>query len=66
MNSPLLKVRAEAFSQDGKMLTEFDDKTLHLWDVENGKPLAVLKGLEGPVDSASFSPDGQRPRHRVI
>ena len=31
-----------------------------LWDAETGREIAALKGHEGPVSSAAFSPDGTR------
>ncbi len=42
------------------MVTASDDSTARLWDAATGKELAVLRGHEGAVWSAQFSPDGKR------
>ena len=36
------------------------DKTAKVWDANTGQELFTLKGHEGYVMSASYSPDGQR------
>ena len=36
------------------------DNTARLWDAETGREIATLKGHEGSVLSAAFSPDGKR------
>jgi WD40 repeat protein len=36
------------------------DKTARIWDTASGKELAVLRGHQGMVLSAAFSPDGTR------
>ena len=41
------------------ILTASQDKTARLWDVE-GRQLSVLRGHEGGVRSAVFSPAGDR------
>jgi WD40 repeat protein len=47
------------FSPDGKqLLTGSADKTLRLWDVENGTTEMTLYGVTQLVNSARFSPDG--------
>ncbi len=42
------------------MVTASADKTARLWDAETGAELALLKGHEGWVRHAAFSPDGRR------
>jgi hypothetical protein len=37
-----------------------DDKTARIWDAATGKEITVLRGHEGAVQSAAFSPDGAR------
>ena len=36
------------------------DKTVRVWDAASGKELLVLRGHEGAVTAAGFSPDGAR------
>jgi WD40 repeat protein len=36
------------------------DKTARLWDAATGKQVAILRGHDGGVGSAAFSPDGNR------
>ena len=40
-------------------MTTSEDNTARLWDVANGKALAVLEGHENRVFNAVFSPDGR-------
>jgi WD40 repeat protein len=48
------------FAPDGgRILTASDDNTARLWD-RDGKPLAILQGHAGRVNSAVFAPDGGR------
>src|SRR5208337_1870916 len=51
-------------SPDGRRvvtaLAEYPDFTARVWDAATGRELTVLKGHEGSVCSASFSPDGTR------
>ncbi|MDP7000050.1 MAG: hypothetical protein QF569_28630, partial [Candidatus Poribacteria bacterium] len=37
-----------------------DDGTAKVWDAQTGKELLTLKGHDGGVMSAVYSPDGQR------
>ncbi len=47
------------FSKDGKrVLTVSQDKTVKIWDGQNGLLLASLKGHEGMIAKGVFSPDG--------
>lgn len=49
------------FSPDGKtILSGSWDKTLILWDVENGQSLRSFQGHEKRIYDVAFSPDGQR------
>lgn len=41
-------------------MTASGDNTARIWDVTTGGQLAVLRGHEGAVFSAAFSPDGTR------
>jgi WD40 repeat protein len=37
-----------------------DDRPVRVWDAASGRELLVLRGHEGPVRAAGFSPDGAR------
>ena len=44
-----------------RRITASDDKTARLWDAETGRQIGEpLRGHEGSVLSAVFSPDGRR------
>ena len=50
-----------AFSPDGRfLLSGSQDKTVRLWDAQNGREMAVLYGHEDGVTSVAISPDGCR------
>jgi WD40 repeat protein len=49
-----------AFSPDGQLLAPgFDDDTIKLWDVANGRLVRTLEGHTDVVLSVAFSPDGK-------
>ena len=56
------KGRALAYSPDSRWLAvrDLDEKGIVLLDAETHQPAARFPGHEGPVLSASFSPDGRR------
>jgi WD40 repeat protein len=55
------KVRALAYSPDGKWLASgSDDTTIRLWDAASGKSAQVLKGHPKHINSLAFSPDSRR------
>ena len=43
-----------------RIVTASYDKTAGVWDISSGAETAVLKGHEGAVERAEFSPDGSR------
>lgn len=47
-----------AFSPNGEMLAEGNEKAVHLWDVSTGRELRTLVGGNGAVGSVAFSADG--------
>ena len=47
-----------AFSPDGKVLAS-GDKTVKLWNTEDGSLIRTLEGHDGYVWSVAFSPDGK-------
>jgi WD40 repeat protein len=59
--SQQVSTRAAAFSDDGKLATAEDDGTVRIWRVDDQPPTEYLelRGHEGPVTAASFSPDGK-------
>ena len=53
-------MRSVNYSYDGHLLlTGSDDKTLHVYKVENQKLLFELKGHLNWVKTATFSPDNR-------
>ena len=54
-------VRCVAFdSQDGRLASGSDDKTVKLWKVESGQLIRTLKGHTGRVFSVAFDALGDR------
>ena len=50
-----------AFSPDGnRLVTNFHDNELQVWDVANGTRLGSLRGNAGIVTSLAFSPDAEQ------
>jgi WD40 repeat protein len=50
-----------AFNPDGRRLASgSSDRTVRIWDSVSGRPLLILAGHAGEVQSVAFSPDGQR------
>jgi WD40 repeat protein len=45
-------------TSDGSRIVTVSDDVAIIWDTANGKELAVLRGHNGQVGSAAFSPDG--------
>ena len=51
-------LRSATFSRDGThVVTASDDKTAHIWNTTSEQEVRILRGHEGPVSSAAFSPD---------
>jgi RNA polymerase sigma factor (sigma-70 family) len=53
------RVKALAFSPDGRMLTAGGDETIPLWEAATGKEVRRLAGHEGWAGPVAFSPDGR-------
>ena len=49
------------YSPDGKVIATScaDDKTIQLWNAENGELLKILHGNEDFVNVLAYSPDGK-------
>ena len=55
------RITALVLSSDGKRgLSSAEDKTLRLWDLNEGKEIATLEGLDKPATAIAISPDGKR------
>jgi WD40 repeat protein len=61
IRAPKADVSLEAFSPTGKILAAVElNRGVHLYDVDSGKELRVLKGKVLPTfDRATFAPDGE-------
>lgn len=57
---PLPVVSALAFRGDGSALAVGTYGQVTLWDLEDGRPICVLRDLPGPVPALAFSRDGKR------
>ncbi|HKI38523.1 MAG TPA: WD40 repeat domain-containing protein [Gemmataceae bacterium] len=49
-----------AFSPDGRLLAQADDRKARLWDLHTGKDAATFDGHRGPLAALAFAPDGKR------
>jgi len=49
-----------AFSRDGSLLAGWRGRTLRLWDLAEGRELALLEKSDSDLIEAGFSPDGSR------
>ena len=59
-NEEEIDIRALAFTPDGKMLASgSEDKTVQLWNTQNGAKIATLKGHEGWVTTVALTADGR-------
>jgi WD40 repeat protein len=59
-------VRSLAYSSDGRLLAAAEASRLHVWDVQTGNSVAVLKGHQKPVSSLAFAPQGSSERAMLI
>lgn len=49
-----------AFSPDGRLLVQADDRKARLWDVQGGKEVGVFDGHRSSLFAVAFAPDGKR------
>jgi WD40 repeat protein len=54
-------INAMAFSPDSSLLaiSEYNQTTVSLWDIQTGGRRALLEGETGEIRSLAFSPDGR-------
>jgi WD40 repeat protein len=53
-------------SEGSRIVTTSWDNTARIWDAMTGTVINVLRGHEGLVWSAAFSPDGFPHRHGLV
>jgi WD40 repeat protein len=54
------EVTALAFLSEDRILSASQDRTMRLWNVEDGKPSAIFKGHKNWISSLAVSPDGKQ------
>ena len=58
--SRILAAAVDVVNAGPRVVTASDDRTARLWDNAGGASIAVLRGHDGGVLNAAFSPDGRR------
>ncbi len=53
-DAPLYELNAVAFSPDSRQVVSAAGKTAHVWDVEDGREVAVLSGHVGEVEAVLY------------
>jgi WD40 repeat protein len=48
------------FSRDGQLIVSAESNTAHVWDASAGRSVVILKGHDGEVVAATFSPDAKK------
>ncbi len=48
-----------AFSPDGRLLAQAQEREVRLWDLHSGQEVGVLDGHRGPLTALAFAPDGK-------